>query len=159
MTTSQTPRDPERVQRQTGCVVRADVVSEPLEPLLEEARSATMTRAMGALVVFDGIVRDHDGGKDVKGLTYTAHPRVVDFIRRTADAVAARHPDARVWAVHRIGSLEIGESALTVVAAAAHRRAAFKACEDLADSIKAEVPIWKEQYLADGSVDWVGLDS
>lgn len=159
MTTSHSPGDPERVQRETGRVVRVDVVSDPLEPLLAEARSATMTPAMGALVVFDGIVRDHDGGRDVTGLTYTAHPRVADFMRRTADAVASRHPDARVWAVHRIGPLEIGESALTVVAAAAHRGAAFSACEDLADSMKAEVPIWKEQYLADGSVDWVGLGS
>ncbi|MCT1367338.1 MULTISPECIES: molybdenum cofactor biosynthesis protein MoaE [Kocuria] len=159
MTTHESNGDPSRVAQETGRVIRADVVEEPLEHLQMEGRAATMTRAMGALVVFDGIVRDHDGGRDVSGLTYTAHPDVGEFMRRTAETVSARHADARLWAVHRIGPLEIGESALTVMAAAAHRGAAFSACEDLADSIKAEVPIWKEQFLRNGSIDWVGLDS
>lgn len=151
------PQDPAYVAEQTGVVVRADVIGEPLENLAREARDATMTRAMGALVVFDGVVRDHDQGRGVQGLTYTAHPQVVHVMHDVAGRVSARHPDVRLWAVHRIGPLEIGESALTVVAAAAHRGPAFRACEDMADTIKAEVPIWKEQVLDDGTVDWVGL--
>jgi len=61
--------------------------------------------------------------------------------------------------VHRVGPIAIGESALTVVAAAAHRGLAFTACEMVADRIKAEVPIWKEQELTDGAVEWVGIDT
>lgn len=155
--TTEHPRDPDYVAEQTGVVVRADIVSDPLEPLAPEARSATMTRAMGALVVFDGVVRDHDGGNGVLGLTYTAHPEAVRIMTEVAAAVSSRHPDVRLWAVHRIGPLEIGESALTVLAAAAHRGPAFAACEDMADTVKAEVPIWKEQRLQDGTIDWVGL--
>lgn len=152
-----TPADPAYVAEQTGLVVRADVVTEPLEPLAAAARAATMTRAMGALVVFDGVVRDHDGGQSVAGLEYTAHPRVAEFLREVADEVSGRHPRARLWAVHRIGPLRIGESALTVMAAAAHRHDAFLAAEELTDAIKARVPIWKEQALADGGTEWVGL--
>ena len=59
-------------------------------------------------------------------------------------------------AVHRVGPIAIGESALTVMAAAAHRGRAFDACELVADRVKARVPIWKEQELLDGSIEWVG---
>ncbi|WP_129657588.1 molybdenum cofactor biosynthesis protein MoaE [Rothia uropygialis] len=149
--------DPAYVAEQTGVVVRADVIEEPLEPLAGQARSATLTRAMGALVVFDGVVRDHDEGRGVQGLTYTAHPQVGEMMREVAAKVSARNPEVRLWAVHRIGPLDIGESALTIMAAAAHRGTAFRACEDMADTVKAEVPIWKEQFLDDGTVDWVGL--
>ena len=64
-----------------------------------------------------------------------------------------------LWAVHRVGPIAIGESALTVLAAAAHRGRAFEACEAVADRVKAQVPIWKEQELTDGSTEWVGIDT
>ncbi|OIJ35394.1 molybdopterin converting factor [Rothia kristinae] len=152
-----TARDPERVAAQAGVVLRTDIVEEPLEPLLAPARALTMTRAMGALVVFDGVVRDHDGGRGVLGLSYTAHPEAARYLAEVAERIIARHPAVRLWAVHRVGPIPIGESALTVLAAAAHRGAAFAAAQDLADAVKAEVPIWKEQHLAGGGTEWVGL--
>ena len=73
--------------------------------------------------------------------------------------VAAELDGVRLWAVHRVGPIAIGESALTVMAAAAHRGRAFDACELVADRVKARVPIWKEQELLDGSIEWVGVDT
>ena len=63
----------------------------------------------------------------------------------------------RIWAAHRIGGIAIGEAAFVVHVASAHRDAAFRACSDMADTVKAEVPIWKEQLLESGDTQWVGL--
>lgn len=142
-----------------SAVIHTAITEAPLEPLLAEARGATMTRAMGALVAFDGIVRDHDHGEPVAALAYTAHPQASDILAATVQSLADEIPGVRLWAVHRVGYIPIGESALTVLAAAAHRGLAFTACERVTDRIKAEVPIWKEQELIDGSVQWVGIDT
>lgn len=140
-------------------VVHTDITEKPLEPLLAEAKAQTMTDAMGALVIFDGIVRNHDHGSAVAGLSYTAHPQATQFIAQVVQSVAAEIAGVRLWAVHRVGPIAIGESALTVLAAAAHRAVAFEACQMVADRIKAQVPIWKEQELTDGSIEWVGIDT
>lgn len=140
-------------------LVFSTVTEEPLEPLLVEAKAATMTRAMGALVVFDGIVRDHDHGQAVSALSYSAHPQAADFLADVLAQVAQEIPGIRLWAAHRVGPIPIGQSALTVLVAAAHRGTAFTACSLAADRIKAQVPIWKEQELTDGSVQWVGIDT
>lgn len=140
-------------------VVLSAVTESPLEPLLAEAKSATMTRAMGALVVFDGIVRDHDHGQAVRALSYSAHPQAADFLAGVLEQLVQEIPGIRLWAAHRVGPIPIGQSALTVLAAAAHRGTAFTACSLAADRIKAQVPIWKEQELTDGSIQWVGIDT
>lgn len=149
--------DPAYVADQTGVVVHAEVTDAPLEPLLADAKGATATEAMGALVTFEGIVRDHDGGAAVTALTYTAHPQATDFMREVVESVVSTHPEVRAWAAHRTGPLRIGDLAFAVVVAAAHRGPAFAAAEEIADRVKAEVPIWKEQDMADGSTVWVGL--
>jgi molybdopterin synthase catalytic subunit len=64
----------------------------------------------------------------------------------------------RLWAEHRLGRLAVGDDALVVVVASAHRREAFAACAELVDRIKARVPIWKKQDYADGTHDWVGIE-
>ena len=116
------------------------------------------TAETGAVVVFDGIVRNHDSGRGVKLLTYTAHPSAQEEIERVAADVAAAFPAVRLWCAHRTGALEIGESAFIVAAASAHRKDAFEAASTCADRVKAEVPIWKEQSHGDGSTNWVGLE-
>ena len=104
-------------------------------------------------------MRNHDGGRGgVELLTYTAHPRADAEIKRVAAEVISSHPNARLWCAHRTGDLHVGDSAFVVVAAAAHRADAFHAAVDCANRVKAEVPIWKEQRHADGSVNWVGLE-
>lgn len=148
-----------RAEPTGSTVVFTDITDRPLEPLCAQAKEQVMTAAMGALVVFDGIVRNHDHGSDVAGLSYSAHPQAADYMTQVVGTVAAELDGVRLWAVHRVGPIRIGESALTVMAAAAHRGRAFEACQLVADRIKAQVPIWKEQELADGSIEWVGIDT
>lgn len=152
------PADPAYVADQTGVVLDAFITDEPLEPLLAQARRDTLTDAMGALVTFEGVVRDHDGGQRVATLSYSSHPTSDAVIGEVAASVSQAHPTTRLWTAHRTGDLAIGEVAFAVVAAAAHRGDAFAACSTLADRVKAEVPIWKEQELTDGAKQWVGLE-
>jgi molybdopterin synthase catalytic subunit len=71
-----------------------------------------------------------------------------------ADGAAA--PPIRIWVAHRVGPLEIGDPALVCAVSAAHRGQAFAVCSELVDRVKAQVPIWKEQFFSDGTVEWVG---
>lgn len=112
----------------------------------------------GALVVFEGVVRDHDHGAAVTRLDYSAHPDAAAFLERTCAELAAER-SLRAAAAHRVGSLAVGEVAMVVAVAAAHRAEAFAACADLVDRIKSSVPIWKRQQLADGETEWLGLDA
>lgn len=150
--------DPAYVAQQTGKLIAAQMTGRPIEGLLPQARRDTLTEAMGALVTFEGIVRDHDGGQRVANLSYTAHPSAGERISEVAAEVIAAHPRTRLWTAHRTGDLKIGELAFVVLAAAAHRGDAFRAGAELADRVKAEVPIWKEQLLSDGKTQWVGLE-
>ncbi|WP_347177760.1 molybdenum cofactor biosynthesis protein MoaE [Corynebacterium diphtheriae] len=149
--------DPDYVQAQVGKIIDGFITEEPLEALAHNARSQVSTDAMGAVVTFDGIVRDHDGGQRVKHLTYSAHPTAEVELHKVLAEQIKNHPDARVWAAHRVGKLQVGEAAFIVIAAAAHRQAAFSAASAIADAVKAHVPIWKEQLMADESTQWVGV--
>src|SRR5699024_12337466 len=73
-----------------------------------------------------------------------------------AREIAARYPDSLVAAAHRCGPLDIGESALACAVSAPHRKQAFAACDDLADTVKQRLPIWKHQVFDDGGSEWVG---
>jgi molybdopterin synthase catalytic subunit len=110
----------------------------------------------GGVTLFVGRVRDHDSDKDVAGLDYSAHPTALDTMRAICERVADAHPVHGIAAVHRVGSLAIGDIAVVVAAAAAHRGQAFDASRDLIDTLKSEVPIWKHQRFTDGSDEWVG---
>lgn len=150
--------DPPHVAEQVGVVVNTTITDQPLESLLSSAKFATITPAMGAVSTFEGTVRDHDGGQLVESLTYTCHPTATHVLREVAEEVVAAHPEVRAWVAHRTGPLEVGEMAFLVVIAAAHRGPAFAATAEMADQVKARVPIWKEQTLRDGTSTWVGLD-
>lgn len=112
--------------------------------------------AAGAVVTFSGVVRDHDGGKGVRGLVYEGHPSAGDVLARVVSELAARFEGVRAVAVsHRIGTLAIGDVALACAVAADHRREAFLACSDLVDEVKARLPVWKHQTFTDGTDEWV----
>ncbi|KQZ08918.1 molybdenum cofactor biosynthesis protein MoaE [Agromyces sp. Root1464] len=131
------------------------VVSD--RPLDEAAvRRAVESDASGAVVMFCGVVRDHDGGRGVRSLDYRAHPEAERFL---ADCVRriAEETGFAVAAAHRVGDLAIGDVALFAAAGAGHRAQAFDACERLVELIKQEVPIWKRQHFDDGVSEWVGL--
>ncbi len=110
----------------------------------------------GGVTLFVGKVRDHDGGRAVSGLDYSAHPSALERLREVCQEVAARHDVHGVAALHRVGRLAIGDLAVVVGTAAAHRGTAFDASRDLIDTLKERVPIWKHQVFADGSDEWVG---
>ena len=110
----------------------------------------------GGVTVFVGRVRDHDGGRDVVGLDYSAHPTALERLRDVCERVAEEHEVHGVAALHRTGSLDIGDVAVVVATSTAHRGAAFDASRALIDTLKAEVPIWKHQRFRDGSDEWVG---
>ncbi len=112
--------------------------------------------ASGGLVLFVGRVRDHDGGKGVTGLDYSAHPTALAKLAEVCDRVAEEHDVHGVAAVHRVGSLAIGDAAVVVATASAHRGTAFEASRALIDTLKDEVPIWKHQRFGDGTEEWVG---
>ncbi|HET6268475.1 MAG TPA: molybdenum cofactor biosynthesis protein MoaE [Arthrobacter sp.] len=150
-------------------VVHAVLSAEPIS--VEQAIAAVESETAGAVVSFSGVVRNHDGGKPVERLSYSAHPTAHQVLADVVAALAAEHsPGAgagpgggagqpvRIWAAHRIGLLEIGDPALVCAVSAAHRGQAFEVCADLVDRIKAEVPIWKEQFFSDGTVEWVGAN-
>ena len=114
-------------------------------------------QAAGAVVGFVGMIRDHDGGRQVVKLEYSAHPSAADVLADVVAEVAAQAPDTRaIAASHRIGVLQIGEAALVAAVAADHRQAAFATCAQLVDAIKARLPVWKRQVFADGTDEWVG---
>ncbi|MPR00518.1 molybdenum cofactor biosynthesis protein MoaE [Modestobacter sp. I12A-02628] len=131
----------------------ARVVDEPLS--VAEHEDAVAGPAAGAVVSFAGVVRDHDHGRAVTELEYVGHPTAQDLITEIADGFAAR-PDVHAVAVsHRVGLLGIGDVALACAVSAAHRGAAFTACAELVDEVKARLPIWKRQVFADGEEEWV----
>lgn len=112
--------------------------------------------AAGALTLFVGRVRDHDGGRGVEGLDYSAHPSALERLQEVAARVAAEHDVLGVAAVHRVGTLHIGDVAVVVATTSAHRAEAFAASRALIDTLKAEVPVWKHQRFDDGGDEWVG---
>lgn len=116
--------------------------------------------AAGAVVTFDGRVRDHNDGRAVARLEYQAYPALaLSTGRRILTDEAERHGLLKVCAAHRTGPLAIGESAVWVGVAAAHRGAAFDAARAIMERLKYELPVWKKETYADGTVEWVGPDN
>ena len=109
----------------------------------------------GAVVVFSGDVRDHDNGRAVISLTYEGHPSAQNIMETVVNEFAAQSNVTAVAAVHRVGVIPIGEAALVVAVGSAHREDAFTAAAALVDLIKEKLPVWKHQFFADGSDEWV----
>ncbi len=111
----------------------------------------------GAYVAFEGWVRDHNEGRSVQGITYEAY---IELATSEGAAllreVTIKHGCGAAYCVHRIGHVGIGEPAVWVGVAAAHRKEAFAACSEIMDALKARVPIWKHEHYKDGSNEWLG---
>ncbi|ADP78851.1 molybdenum cofactor biosynthesis protein MoaE [Pseudofrankia inefficax] len=151
---------------------------------VDECLAAVALPEAGGTALFIGTVRDHDGGKSVVELEYSAHPSAEQTMAAVAREVAdGLVPETAAWAGspaqphrhegahahgaaplgllavavhHRTGLLTIGDIAVVAAASAAHRAEAFVACRQLIDQIKTRVPIWKRQMFADGTSEWVG---
>lgn len=136
-------------------VVRAAMAEQPI--VLAEHEELVGHQSAGAVVGFVGMIRDHDVGRRVVRLEYSAHPSATQVMADVVADVAAHSSGVRaVAASHRIGVLHIGEAALVAAVAADHRQAAFATCAQLVDTIKARLPVWKHQFFADGTEEWVG---
>ena len=136
-----------------GRVAFARVSAVPIT--VDECSAAVESPTAGAVVTFAGVVRDHDDGRGVLTLDYTAHPSAGEVIASVAEQVADEFPAVALAVSHRIGHLVVGDVALACAAASAHRADAFAACARLVDVVKERVPIWKEQGFTDGTSEWV----
>ena len=129
------------------------VRDRPLD--VSEVTAAVSDAGAGGVNVFVGAVRDHDGGQEVRRLEYSAHPTAEARLAEVAAEVAEEFDVVAVAAVHRVGTLAIGDLAVVSAVSAAHRDEAFAASRALIDRLKQRVPIWKHQVFADGSESWV----
>ena len=126
---------------------------------LDETRRAVEHPGAGGVCIFHGVVRDHADGQAVSRLDYEAHESLASKeMRRVLEGVIAEHPGSRIAAVHRVGSLGVGDVAVCVAASAAHRDEAFAACRKAIDRIKETVPLWKKEWGQDGDAHWVNLE-
>jgi molybdopterin synthase catalytic subunit len=131
--------------------------TDPIEltPLLAEVTAP----AYGGVACFLGTVRDHHSGRQVVRLEYSAYARMAEAECSRIVREARAQWDCSVALRHRIGTLGIGETAVAIVVAAAHRDAAFAACRFVIEEVKQRVPIWKRELFADGTVEWVGASA
>ncbi|HEX9111095.1 MAG TPA: molybdenum cofactor biosynthesis protein MoaE [Terriglobales bacterium] len=107
----------------------------------------------GAAVIFDGVVRNHTRGRRTLYLDYEAYEAMaLKTMETLAEEARSRFGVRQVALVHRLGRLEIGETSVLIVVAAAHRGPAFEACRWIIDTLKKTVPIWKKEYFEDGAV-------
>ncbi|WP_336208172.1 molybdenum cofactor biosynthesis protein MoaE [Nonomuraea sp. LPB2021202275-12-8] len=123
---------------------------------VDEVMAAVGDHAAGGTTLFVGTVRERDNGKPVTRLSYSAHPSADSELRAVAEKVATDFPVTALAAVHRVGDLELGDTAVIVAVSCPHRDEAFRAARRLIDDLKSQVPIWKHQVFADGSAEWVG---
>lgn len=135
--------------------VRHAAISEAPLQVTEVLRHLEHSAA-GGLALFVGVVRDHDGGKGVAGLSYSAHPDAATELARVAES-SLTDGVLGIAAVHRVGELVVGDVAVITAVAAAHRGPALAVNAQLIERIKREVPVWKHQRFQDGTDEWVGL--
>ncbi|MDF2822883.1 MAG: molybdopterin synthase subunit MoaE [Mycobacterium sp.] len=135
-------------------VLRAALTELPIS--LTEHEDLVAHEAAGAVVGFSGVVRDHDGGRGVLRLEYSAHPLAEQTMADVLAEIAAQAVGVRaIAASHRVGPLAIGDAALVAAVAADHRKAAFDTCALLVDLVKDRLPVWKHQFFGDGTDEWV----
>ena len=127
------------------------LVHEPIDPVTLAAD--VRGNEDGAIVIFDGFVRDHSKNRRTLYLEYEAYePMALVKIQEIAAHIHNHFPIHRVAMVHRLGRLEIGDTSVFIAVSAPHRAAAFDACRFAIDTLKRTVPIWKKEYFADGAV-------
>jgi MoaE-MoaD fusion protein len=135
----------------SGGTSRATIVREPIDT--QRVLNSVKHPEDGTALIFDGVVRNNTKGRRTLYLDYEAYEEMaVKKMEDLAAAVIAQKEVRDVAIVHRLGRLEIGETSVLIVVAAAHRAAAFEACRWLIDTLKQTVPIWKKEYFEDGAV-------
>lgn len=129
------------------------LVREPID--IPKIAASLQKPEDGAVVVFEGIVRNHSNNKAVRFLEYDAYEPMALLKLEEIGALAKKEFEIRdIAIVHRLGHMDIGECSTVIVVASAHRGPAFDACRFTIDKIKQIVPIWKKEFFEDGAV-WV----
>jgi molybdopterin synthase catalytic subunit len=130
------------------------LTSDPIE--LASLLAQVQSPAHGGIACFLGTVRNHQDGRSVRHLEYSAYPSMAEAECERIVREAEERWDCTVALRHRIGTLTIGEAAVAIAAASSHRDEAFSACRYVIEEVKRRVPIWKREIFADGTVEWVG---
>ncbi|MBT8087047.1 MAG: molybdenum cofactor biosynthesis protein MoaE [Gammaproteobacteria bacterium] len=134
-----------------------EVSAEPIDTAA--LRQSLFDSGAGGFCAFEGWVRDRNEGRDVLRLEYEAYePLAISEGEKVLDEARQKFPYLQARCVHRVGTLEIGELAVWVGVAAAHRDEAFKACRYIIDELKVRLPIWKKEHYTDGDSGWVNCE-
>lgn len=116
-------------------------------------RDAVQRSEAGAVLVFEGITRNHHQGREVTRLEYEAYPGMAEAeMAKIAEQIRDQWPEVRVAMAHRVGVVPIGEASVVIATSAPHRDEAYSASRFAIDSLKKSVPIWKKEVYVDGSV-------
>ncbi len=130
------------------------ILSTPID--LQAFRKQLQDKSCGALVLFEGWIRNHNEGRAVQRLAYEVYePLAVKEGAAILREALQRFDITHAEAIHRSGELALSDVAVVVGVSAAHRGAAFDACRYIIDEIKHRLPIWKKEYYTDGSAEWV----
>jgi molybdopterin synthase catalytic subunit len=137
--------------------VMFEITTEPLDA--RRVEQAVTHAGAGGVCTFTGIVRDNSRGRSVTHLEYEAFASMaIAQMKKIAEEIASKWPDARVAMIHRTGRLEIGEPSVVVSASAPHRAEAIGACKWGIDRLKETVPVWKKEHASDGTF-WIEGDT
>ncbi|WP_373060771.1 molybdenum cofactor biosynthesis protein MoaE [Gemmatimonas sp.] len=135
-------------------VLHVAIVSAPIDvgALLSRAQAP----GVGAVSMFLGTVRDLNDGRPVSGMEYEAYgPMAESELRAIAEETCGRIAGLRLVVEHRVGTLEIGEASVAIVAAHAHRAQAMDGARDVIEALKRRVPIWKREHYLSGDREWL----
>lgn len=131
------------------------VTRDPIDPagMLTAAASA----ADGAVLLFLGLVRNHNEGREVGHLEYEAYAEMAErVLEEVAEEARTRWDTGEIRVVHRLGRLEVGEASVAILVASAHRDAAYSASRHIIEELKKRAPIWKREGYTEGDSEWLG---
>jgi molybdopterin synthase catalytic subunit len=134
-----------------------EITHQPIET--NKVLASVYSEQAGASVMFVGTTRRFTGDKETLKLDYECYEQMaIKKIQQLRDEAVERWPIQECSIVHRVGTVELGEASIAVAVSTPHRVASFEAAQWLVDSLKKQVPIWKREHWADGSLEWVHPD-
>lgn len=146
----------DKTESRESHIVNTSFELSPNQIAADKLKTSLESPEVGALVCFEGVVRNHNDGKAVRTLEYEAYkPLAESEAKKILTEANQRYSILSAVCTHRTGLLGIGETAVFVGVTSAHRDAAFQACRYIIDEIKTRLPIWKKETYEDGSSDWV----
>ncbi|CAN5813918.1 molybdenum cofactor biosynthesis protein MoaE [soil metagenome] len=131
------------------------IISQPIDAATLLAEVATPSD--GAVLLFWGVVRNENDGREVNGLEYEAYAEMAEAkLREIVAEAAQRWSVGEIAVVHRIGKLNVGQASVGIAVAAPHRAEAYEASRYVIEELKRRVPIWKREHYLDGPSAWLG---